>query len=361
MAYLVANNARIEMVTSGIQLDFGRFLDVPEVKRNVTIADSSNSKVVDVIESKWVTFNGINHATNLYGTGFPDNVTTSVVGTVIGSSDTFQAGDKWLQGNVIGNISVGADVFATWSNPNPANRSSIWKTLFSGDDTVYGGDYSDNISGYNGNDTLYGAKGNDAIDGGSGSDTVVYAGAFKDYAIKKDISGKISIVDSFSNRDGSDVLSNVEYIKFSDVIKSAGDFSSTSSVNGVYVNLNVDNIDSIVYRLYLAGIDRKPDLGGFNFWQQKVSEGLSINDMANFFVSSKEFIAKSGGADNSSFVKYIYGNVLDRIPDVDGLNYWLDQLDKGMSKGQVLTFFSDSAEFKATVIGSVPNGVDLIA
>lgn len=45
MAYMVANNARIEMVTSGIQLDFGRFLGIPEVKSNVTIADSSNSRL----------------------------------------------------------------------------------------------------------------------------------------------------------------------------------------------------------------------------------------------------------------------------------------------------------------------------
>ena len=53
----------------------------------------------------------------------------------------------------------------------------------------------------------------------------------------------------------------------------------------------------------------------------------------------------------------VYQNVLDRNPDAEGLAYWKGQLDsKAISRGFMMTKFSESAEFKALSKGRVLAG-----
>jgi serralysin len=49
--------------------------------------------------------------------------------------------------------------------------------------------------------------------------------------------------------------------------------------------------------------------------------------------------------------------VLHRTPDAGGLQFWVDSLNTGMSRAEVLIGFSESAENQANVIGSIQNGI----
>ena len=49
----------------------------------------------------------------------------------------------------------------------------------------------------------------------------------------------------------------------------------------------------------------------------------------------------------------LYNNVLGRAPDAGGLSGWVGLLDGGMSRGQVLLGFSDSAEYQAAMANEV--------
>ena len=87
-----------------------------------------------------------------------------------------------------------------------------------GNDLLYGKDGNDLIFGEDGNDQLNGGEGDDLLDGGEGNDTATYQGNFNDYQITFDNS-LLKIIDLTSDRDGSDTLTRIEYIKFNDITK----------------------------------------------------------------------------------------------------------------------------------------------
>jgi Ca2+-binding RTX toxin-like protein len=58
-------------------------------------------------------------------------------------------------------------------------------------------------------------NGNDTLDGGLGIDTAVYSGAKSDYTLAK-VGGSYTITDSVVGRDGSDTLTGIEKLQFSD-------------------------------------------------------------------------------------------------------------------------------------------------
>ncbi len=104
--------------------------------------------------------------------------------------------------------------------------------------------------------------------------------------------------------------------------------------------------DASVYRLYCAYFLRLPDQGGFDYWH-----GLNadMRDITNSFVVSAEFVQTYGALDDTGFVDLVYKNVLERPRDGAGFDYWVDQITSGMSRGDLMIYFSDSAEFKAKV------------
>lgn len=80
-----------------------------------------------------------------------------------------------------------------------------------GADKLDGGTGKDTLLGGSGNDRLTGGLGNDTINGGTGSDTAVFSGKSTSYSVTK--SGSSWIV---KGPDGTDRLSGVEFLKFSD-------------------------------------------------------------------------------------------------------------------------------------------------
>jgi hypothetical protein len=92
-----------------------------------------------------------------------------------------------------------------------------------GADTLNGSGSSDIISGLAGNDTIKasggddtitGGAGNDIIDGGAGTDTAVFSGNRANYVLSG-TNGTIT-VKALSGTDGTDTLTNVEYLRFAD-------------------------------------------------------------------------------------------------------------------------------------------------
>lgn len=78
-------------------------------------------------------------------------------------------------------------------------------------ETAIGGSGNDTIYGNAGDNTLTGNAGNDTIDGGLGVDTVVYSGSRSAYTVTWN--GRVGTV---SGPDGTDTLTNVEFLRFAD-------------------------------------------------------------------------------------------------------------------------------------------------
>lgn len=98
-------------------------------------------------------------------------------------------------------------------------------------ENAIGGSGNDTITGNSANNALKGNGGNDTIDGGSGTDTAVFSGAKAGYSITVS-GGTVTVTDTdlTNGNDGTDTLTNIESLEFSDVTYDP--FAATSTATG---------------------------------------------------------------------------------------------------------------------------------
>lgn len=81
-----------------------------------------------------------------------------------------------------------------------------------------GGSGNDTIIGNAADNTLTGGGGNDTLDGAAGINTAAYAGPALDYSWSLSADGSWTVVDNRADSpDGTDTLTNIQYLQFSDV------------------------------------------------------------------------------------------------------------------------------------------------
>ena len=143
---------------------------------------------------------------------------------------------------------------------------------------------------------------------------------------------------------GTDTLTNIERLKFSDVA----------------VALDIDGIAGQCYRIYKAAFARTPDLGGVGYWINVMDKGTSLQSVAGGFIFSDEFKSVYGtNPTNDALVTRFYTNVLGRAPDATGAAYWTGILNnKQDTVANVLANISESAENKASLVGVIGNGFE---
>jgi hypothetical protein len=102
-----------------------------------------------------------------------------------------------------------------------------------------------------------------------------------------------------------------------------------------------------VWRLYSAVFLRQPDETGYNYWLGIRDSGYDHAAIANDFQRSTEFVARYGQLTDAAFVEQIYANVLCRLPDAVGRDYWISQLDGGLTRGELVLWFTEGQEYLA--------------
>lgn len=107
-----------------------------------------------------------------------------------------------------------------------------------------------------------------------------------------------------------------------------------------------EEIQAPISRLYRAYFLRNPDRQGHQFWVKERRAGRGPFAISEFFASSPEFETRYGSLDDTEFVWLVYRNVMNRSPDEAGQAFWLDQLAKGLGRGELMALFSDSPEFR---------------
>ena len=293
-------------------------------------------------------------------------------------------------------------------NGNESNQYVIVTVKDIEGENLNGIDGEDTLKGGFGNDIIQGNGGNDTIDGGADYDIAIYSGQFSEYTF--DIANQIvTVIDNrASANDGTDSLSNIEKLTFADKnalvtskevkgITSLG-FQSEKVYSGnsdtyKFYNLGTDsygvgtasgidefsgesilkfddknmnlihdikatfdqvtglNTDSgKMFRLYNASFKRLPDPDGLRYWIGNFSSGKDDERaVASSFLVSAEFEKRYGkNLSNESYVETLYVNVLDRDYDQAGYNYWLGNLNNGVeTRYELLLGFSESVENKA--------------
>ena len=192
-------------------------------------------------------------------------------------------------------------------------------------------------------DLLVASKAASVIDGQAGLDTVRFEGTLSHYSVTDDNTLNIEVYASQTGR--TQELKNVERLQFEDG----------------YLAFDTDGNAGTTYRLYQAAFDRAPDPEGLGFWVRHFDTGMVTHqEMAGHFIRSEEFETKYGGAasvDNDAFLTLLYNNILDRDPDQPGFDFWQDQQENGLSRSEMLQYFSESQENIAKVAAAVDDGI----
>ena len=142
--------------------------------------------------------------------------------------------------------------------------------------------------------------------------------------------------------DGSDKLTNTEAIKFTDKTINLTVQAKAASAPKADVTRLVE--------LYTAFFNRVPDADGMSFWIDEMRAGKTTNQVAEDFynagVNYSSLTGFSSTMTNSDFINVIYKNVLGRKDGADagGLSFWETEITSGRAtRGTLVTNILDSA------------------
>lgn len=125
--------------------------------------------------------------------------------------------------------------------------------------------------------------------------------------------------------------------------------------------LDTDANPGLAFRLYQAAFDRDPDLAGLGFWIDLLDKGeIAPLQMAAHFIQSPEFTALYGdyrAMPADSFISLLYTNVLGREPDAEGFQFWQQAIGQGNSYDWLLSLFSESQENKDLIADFIAGGI----
>ena len=182
-------------------------------------------------------------------------------------------------------------------------------------ENVIGTAYDDVIYGNDADNLIYEWGGNDVIDGRGGVNTVVYVGKRSDYNINTSEIAKHWLVEGKNGATGSDDLTNVKLLQFTDAKVSldvAGNPAMAAKLIGVILG------GQWVSNLFIAGLALSV-----------LDTGSTPAQLAKLGLDSSMFVGMAGSAGNKDFYNLVYKNVHGALPDAATLQSALAQLDSG--------------------------------
>lgn len=193
----------------------------------------------------------------------------------------------------------------------------------------------ENLTGSQGDDYIVLNEANNVVDSKEGYDRVYINGSSSNVRVDK-LGDKIVI---------STLEGGLDEIRNSEEVYVNNSLVDSSLYNRESVEFH-NNVASEIGRLYLSVFDRLADEAGIIYWIAEYEKGMQTTDIALCFVSSVEFIATYGQSiDNRQYIELLYENVLYRNSDEAGMAYWLNEMNRGFLREDVLLSFSNSSEF----------------
>jgi hypothetical protein len=211
---------------------------------------------------------------------------------------------------------------------------------------------------------LIGTANADVITGTNGNDIIIGAGG------NDAISGGTGIdtAQYTGQRSEYTLTGNLSNLTVKDNAVTARDGTDTLNqverlqFSDLAVAFDINGSAGQAYRIYQAAFGRKPDLAGLGYWINDMDKGSNLTKVAAGFFSSTEFQSLYGTNPSTTvLINNFYQNVLQRAPDQAGFNYWFDQLSTGkITPAGALASFTESSENIAQVLGAIQNGIDYV-
>ena len=125
------------------------------------------------------------------------------------------------------------------------------------------------------------------------------------------------------------------------------DIAQVGTAQAIASRLDRDANVAQIERLYVTYLQRIPDTDGLRYWVDLRAQGRQVRELALYFAASDEYKARFGEQTDAQFVEQLYGEILGRPSDAEGKEYWLGTLRSGqLNRGTIGIFFSESEEQK---------------
>ncbi len=146
-----------------------------------------------------------------------------------------------------------------------------------------------------------------------------------------------SVVEHFTYTDIANGLTSTANL---DITVSAPS-AATLALFGTVVTNSASQTGS-VYALYEGLLGRAPDALGLEGFSASLQAGAKLTDVAAAILNS----AERGGlvSDPNAYVQALYTNTLHRVPDSAGQQFYVNELNSGVSQATVAVQFASSAE-----------------
>lgn len=202
-----------------------------------------------------------------------------------------------------------------------------------GMDTIISFKMNGNIFAGDGNDIIYLIGGSPFVDPGEGRNVILSLNSKASVDLSKGSNKLVLIGDKMElNLIGVGTDDEIYYFK---------DYE----IGGRKISFDIFGGAGQLSRLYQASFGRPHDEEGLGYWLKHMQNGMSLSEIASYFIQSDEFKSFYGtNTSNAQFLEQLYTKILGRQPDVGGFKYWHNILDIGFPRNEILVLFSESAE-----------------
>lgn len=192
----------------------------------------------------------------------------------------------------------------------------------------------------------------DTVVAGGGNDTIVAGGGASTveggtgHAIVK-MTGNASAYTVTVNN-GHAVVTNASLGSVTDISK----IQFVQLDSGKALVFAKDSNEAAVTTLYETAFGRTADANGLKYWFDAANAGVSLHDIAVAFTTSEEFSTIASMTD-SAFVNSLYMQTFGRAGEQAGVDYWTGALTAGATRADMIEAFSNIAaqHFDGTLTG----------
>lgn len=125
------------------------------------------------------------------------------------------------------------------------------------------------------------------------------------------------------------------------------EFKNLAKQAGIVYATEDDKLKAFIERFYNYILKRDAGEREVSYWVDSLKNGSKkVEDIVRFFFFSKEFLSEN--VSDEEFVKRAFKTILNRNPDKNGFDFWVNKLKTGeMTREKILNEFIKSEEFLA--------------
>lgn len=229
---------------------------------------------------------------------------------------------------------VSGDVASQTFTVATGNKSAIFAG--GGNDTLAFGPQTTAAAAASSRAGAPGAASTTLLHGGLDNDVAVFAGKQSDYTIQQH-EGYL-LVAAKAQPSQQALVVNVESLKFADFTVAVVSTDAQRAIAGLYREV----------------LQRQPDYLGFDWWATVQKNGASLGQVAIGIILSVESQKLHPGTfkgDNVHDIDLLYQSIFGRHADSEGMAFWSNAMQQGVSLENVATGLMTSAEMEVHKIG----------